>query len=265
VKIILSLKLSKIVRFVRSRSGANALEYGLIIGLIAVGLITVISSVGSGLTRISCGVSRVVGTIAFSSFKDGGSANPCNTGPDTCTGAPVGSICQRLNANGGYDTVVVAQTNTLYAWPSDEPGTLSWNNNTGNWVQVFGGGGTPGTGTEYPSSATADMAGMSETNTLVGLTGAAAPYQAATACRAHGPDWYLPAYGELNIITSAAGGSGVGSLVMNTSGSGVPYNGIYWSASEGASNGAWIQWYLNGWLSAKGGKSSLYATRCVRK
>jgi hypothetical protein len=85
--------------------------------------------------------------------------------------------------------------NAFYAWPSDESTLLEWNN--GTWVQVFGAGGTPGTGIDYTSSgaALADMAGMTETNTLVGLTGAAAPYAAAVACRAHGPDWYLPALG----------------------------------------------------------------------
>ncbi|MCA1491297.1 Flp family type IVb pilin [Sinorhizobium alkalisoli] len=41
-----------LVRFVRNESGATAIEYGLIAGLIAVAIITAVTSVGTDVTAV---------------------------------------------------------------------------------------------------------------------------------------------------------------------------------------------------------------------
>jgi Flp pilus assembly pilin Flp len=266
---ITALKLTKIIGFAGSRRGANALEYGLIIGLLAVAVYTGMSGLGSNFSRIACGVSKVLGGIAANStLADQGSKNPCSLladgapigSADTCSGQPVGATCQRLNANGGLDTVVVAQTNSLYVWPSDESSQQTWDNGAGASVHAF-------SGYSSPAAALTDMNGMAETTTLVGLSNAASPYYAATACRAHGPDWYLPGFGELNIVTTATGSSGtVRSLTMvHNSGTGPPY-GYYWSASEQTSTSAWATFYRSdGWQATAQTKSQAFIMRCVRQ
>jgi len=248
-----------LAQFWRDRRGVGAAEYALVIAMIATVLFSYVGKLGSVVGQLECGMAKTLGGIAVRGLGDGGQLSPCYV--DTCTGAAVGAICQRLWSNGdGLDTVVVAQVNTLYAWPSDESPQY-WNNGTANYPDVL----SPDYGTA--AAALADMTGMSETNTLIGLTGSATPYAAATACRAHGPDWYLPAYGELNIVTAAAGASGVGSLMMNTTGTaGPPYYGYYWSASEKTGGtGAWVQYYSAGWLSNDFLKHSTFAVRCVRR
>jgi len=167
-------------------------------------------------------------------------------------------VCQRLWSNGnGVDTVVVAQVNTLYVWPSDEPTQLPWNNGSGNFGVVLS------NDTTVTATALLDMSGMAETNTLVGLTGLAAPYGAATACRAHGPDWYLPAMGELNIVTTASGAGTVGSLTMSHSGS---FAGYYWATTEATWSTAFAPYYSGGaWHPGYNPKSDAFSVRCVRR
>ena len=245
-------------RFLQGRRGASMVAYGLLIAVIAVGILAATGNLGSALSRISCGMAQVMGGIAANRLNDGGQTNPCLP---VCTNAAVGTLCQRANANGGWDTVVVAQTNSLYVWPSDEA-LVTWNNGTSNWAVAL----SP----DYTSSGTAlaDMNGMAETNTLLSApdsTGTAAPYAAAAACRAHGTDWYLPAMGELAIVTAASGAGTVGSLTMVHSTAGPPYTGYYWSASEYNTNNAWSQYYSGGWQSYVTTKSHVFATRCVRK
>jgi Flp pilus assembly pilin Flp len=232
--------------FRSGQGAAGAIEYALMFGLIAVGLITVVSNLGSSLSRISCGLANVFGNIATMVLADGGNSHPC-VYQDTCHGAAVGSVCYRANANGGFDTVVVAQVNTLYAWPSDEQATY-WNNGTTNYT-------TTGT--------TSSTNGMSNTNTLVALNDAGAPYNAAKTCRAHGPDWYLPASNELLTIENAAGQNGVGSLSFYANGT------FYWTSTEGDSSHAWNNAYPipNGPWQLEGGalKQYTHIFRCARQ
>jgi len=210
------------------RRGVGAVEYALLIGMIASSIVILIGRLGGSVARMECGVSSVLYNIA-SNAGFAGSSSSCATladgaavgSGDTCSGQPVGATCQRLNAAGGLDTVVVVTMNSFYAWPSDESSTHSWNDGSATYVEVLG-----------DSGSTSDTAGMSETNTLVGLglSPSPAPYAAAQACRAHGPDWYLPAMGELHTMLTAAGQNGVGALSFNSSGSYPP--GYYSSASE---------------------------------
>lgn len=59
--------LKKIVTFMRDEEGASAVEYGLIIGLIAVALVLVLTAMGGGLNTL------------FTKVKD------CLVGGGTCT------------------------------------------------------------------------------------------------------------------------------------------------------------------------------------
>ena len=106
------------------------------------------------------------------------------------------------------------------------------------------------------------MNGQSDTNTLVAATVpvSGGHYQAATMCRAHGPDWYLPAQGEL---VAMLGENGTGSLSFNSTGSDPA--GYYWSASEYNNGHAWFGYYSGGWLSYPIGKVNSLSVRCVRR
>lgn len=223
----------QIRRFVRNERGAAALEYALVIGLVVV-IVGLVSVLGSNVSRIFGGVTVVL-----------------NKTQDTCTGVPVGQHCNRARSDGsGVDDVVVAQVNTLYVWPTDEPAGLPWNNASASFTTT---------------GASSTTNGMSNTNTLLALNDASAPYQAAVACRAHGPDWYLPALNELLTAQNAAGQNGVGSLSFNSSASNPV--GFYWASSEVGSNHAYQTYYSAGWSNNFGffNKNSGLSIRCVHK
>lgn len=56
----------KLIRFLKDEEGASAVEYGLIVGLIAVAIIIILGTLGGGLsglfTRVSTSVSGAAGT-----------------------------------------------------------------------------------------------------------------------------------------------------------------------------------------------------------
>lgn len=120
--------------------------------------------------------------------------------------------------------------------------TTTWNNGTTNYA-------TTGI------LSTTD--GKSNTEELVALSDAGAPYEAAEYCdglTAHGhSDWYLPAKDELNLFWND--GSPVAEVT--TSGS------YYWSSTEDSYNGAWIQRFSDGWQYTSY-KNSYRQVRCVR-
>lgn len=100
--------------------------------------------------------------------------------------------------------------NRLYTTAADQ-GQFTWNKGTSNWTVT---------------GATSMSDGLANTNTLVALADAGAPYNAANACRSLGAEWYLPSFRELNVLytnRAAIGG-------FNLSGS--FYAGRYWSSSE---------------------------------
>lgn len=153
--------------------------------------------------------------------------------PDPCHTGVVGTACT--------DGAIYAGTlgvQRIYAAPADEATTLSWNNGSGYTV----------------TGATSLNDGLANTNTLVGLSDAGAPYAAAVACRAKGPGWYLPAIDELNVLytnRSAIGG-------FKTSGQ------IYWSSSESAIYYARTQIFNHGAASGNNKPYERYV-RCVRR
>ncbi|MFD0980332.1 hypothetical protein [Tropicimonas aquimaris] len=133
--------------------------------------------------------------------------------------------------------------NRLYTTPADL-GQIAWNNGTSNWT---------GTG------ATSTSNGVTNTDTLVALSDAGTPYQAAAACRGLGPEWYLPAQEELNVLyvnRSAIGG-------FNESGS-LPA-GYYWSSTEYANSHARHQRFNDGSVFTHPPKDTALSVRCVRR
>ena len=265
------------------RRGASGIEYGMLVGLIAVAVLAGVASSGNSISALfvavcnklntvsggggtcagsgtgsggtggsgpvavngACGADNGIsvastpagaaacatGTVAGMSgtgpwswtcagSNGGSSSGTCTASINSCAGLAAGSPCT-MTESGTAQPVIVVTTNLIYAWPSDQ--TATWNDGTTNWVRVLSDATTSG------STAVSYMNGQSDTSTLVGLTVPVSGglYQAATLCRAHGPDWYLPAEGEL---VAMLGENGTGSLSFNSTGS-YPA-GYYWSASE---------------------------------
>jgi hypothetical protein len=131
--------------------------------------------------------------------------------------------------------------NRIYTTTADQ-GSFNWNNGTSNLTST---------------GARSNSDGLSNTNTLVGLSDAGAPYEAAGACRALGADWYLPAFNELNLLYTNKD-EGVLSGSFNESGQ------WYWSSSERDTYGARVQRFDSG-VQSPGLKSLARLVRCVRR
>lgn len=130
----------------------------------------------------------------------------------------------------------------IYAMSFDL-GIYQWNNGSSNWTI---------------SGATSSSDGLANTNTLVSLSDAGTPYQAAEACRSLGADWYLPARDEIILLYTnrdAIGG-------FNETGT-FP-NAVYWSSNERSNQNAEVRYFHTGG-SGQNRKSSAYNVRCVRR
>jgi hypothetical protein len=130
----------------------------------------------------------------------------------------------------------------IYATTSTYQVSRTWNNGTTNWTVT---------------GVTSMTDGAGNTDDLVNLSDAGAPYEAANYCdglTAHGhSDWYLPAKDELDLFWNE--GSPVAGI--NTSGS------WYWSSTENSNNLAWFQRFSDGYGYGNG-KSTNRLVRCVR-
>ena len=130
----------------------------------------------------------------------------------------------------------------LYTTAADQ-GAFTWNNGSTNW-------------TSTALYSTTD--GKTNTDTLVAMSDAGAPYNAAEACRSLGSDWYLPAPLELDTLyTNRATIGGFNS-------SGTFPAGWYWSSMEQNSGSAWAQPFDTGsqWNIQK---DKALSVRCVRR
>lgn len=161
----------------------------------------------------------------------------CTVEPPPSSGAcetgPVGTVC----SDGAIYAGELNGTR-LYAAPADEGNTLPWNNGSTNWTWI---------------GLTSTTDGLANTNALVSLSDAGAPYKAAEACRARGEGWYLPAIDELNVLYTnriAIGG-------LNAS-------SYYWSSTEFPDRNADILMF-NGGFSYWQGKDVYTLTRCIRQ
>lgn len=175
---------------------------------------------------------------------DGGGVSFQDLGLDSCALQGI-DLADLTNPGDGCGNIVYAGVsggNRLYTTAADQ-GQFSWNNGTSNWTVT---------------GATSTSDGLANTNTLVALADAGAPYNAANACRALGAEWYLPAQAELNVLytnRAAIGG-------FNLSGS-FPA-GWYWSSSEHSDAGARNQSFSDG---SQTGNTKYYdfSVRCVRR
>jgi hypothetical protein len=161
--------------------------------------------------------------------------NQCDLEGGELTDLEIGESC------GGIVYAGVSGGNRIYTTTTDQ-GTATWNNGTGNWTNT---------------GATSNSDGLTNTNTLVGLSDAGAPYAAADVCRALGADWYLPAIDELNLLYTNKD-EGVLSGSFNESGT------WYWSSSEPYSGNAWMQRFSDG-NQTFNTKNHARLVRCVRR
>jgi hypothetical protein len=156
---------------------------------------------------------------------------------DPCIGV-IGAVC----ANGSVYAGVHGGS-PLYTTPSDQ-GRFSWNRGVSNWTLT---------------GATSTSNGLSNTNKLVSLLDAGAPYRAARACRDLGTDWYLPSQAELYVLFTnrfAIGG-------FNLTGA-LP-GGWYWSSYEPNSDSAARAYRFSDGDLAGSNKTNALSVRCVRK
>ncbi|MGA0827819.1 MAG: hypothetical protein ACO3PW_10750, partial [Gemmobacter sp.] len=186
-------------------------------------------------------------TLSVTLTTDAGTSGPRTVTvakePDWCTdpalvaAASPGAVCQ--------DGSVYAGTiggNALFTTTTDQ-GQFSWNNGTTNYTNT---------------GATSTSNGLANTNTLVALADAGAPYNAANACRSLGSEWYLPSRDELNVLyvnRAAIGG-------FNPSGA--IYAGWYWSSPDIYTTNAWCQRFTDGSQHSRE-KYYVMSVRCVRR
>lgn len=123
-----------------------------------------------------------------------------------------------------------------------DAGSYTWNNGSANW-------------TDTGALDTAN--GKTNTDILVGLSDAGAPYAAAGACRNLGAEWYLPAPDELSMIYSKRNVGALSGTFMST---------MYWTSkqqSAGSTDRATRVRFQDGIVNTQL-KSTPYQVRCVR-
>jgi len=135
----------------------------------------------------------------------------------------------------------ISGSNRIYTTPADQAVT-SWNN------------GSTDVNDRTVTGASSTSNGLTNTNTLVGLSDAGAPYDAAETCRALGAEWYLPARDELHLLYTnriVIGG-------FNTGGT------WYWSSTESSDRFSIIQRFsADSELNRP--KYASWSVRCVRR
>ena len=138
----------------------------------------------------------------------------------------------------------MSEGSRLYTTAADQ-GIFTWNNGTSNWVST---------------GAKSSTDGKANTDTLVALAGAGAPYEAANACRGLGSDWYLPALNELDVLHTNK------VIIGGFTTDGSDPAGIYWSSMERYSYNARWQRFDNGFQYFDGSNKNVgRAVRCVRR
>ena len=173
---------------------------------------------------------------------------------DTCTYSPpnhaacmasgIGTICSDgtvYAGDSGGRHLFITQTN--------EPGTYTWSNGVNG----------------LSTGATNSNNGLSNYNTLIGLSNVESPYMAANACKSlnNGPnnyghtDWYLPARNELNLLYDNR--ASIGNFLT------VEYYGMYYSSTEYNSSSVCMNYFFNGSACyTYESKHNAYKVRCIR-
>lgn len=97
------------------------------------------------------------------------------------------------------------------------------------------------------------------------MIAAAASHPVAELCRSHGPEWYVPAKDELNLIWQHSTYSG-GLLDLAVLGISIDPNDYYWSSTQHSFvDRAWIQRFSNGNQVGGYKANSTRRARCVRR
>lgn len=140
---------------------------------------------------------------------NGGGVKPCNgtATVEACTSGPIGAVCSDAAKYIGD-----VGSNRIYARAEDAA--------VGAVAFATGATNTP----------TSTTNGQANTNTLMTKPGGFT-YAAAVACRALGPNWYLPAAAEITLLWTNRVAINLASIGIDTSGT------YYWSSStDGGSN-----------------------------
>jgi hypothetical protein len=172
------------------------------------------------------------------------SAPGCPDG-DGCAGGGGPTGCPNVGDQCDDDSYYIGENGSekIYATTATHEVSRTWNNGTSNWTVT---------------GITSTMDGAGNTDDLVNLSDAGAPYEAADYCdglTAHGySDWYLPAKDELDLFWNE--GSPVAGVLTGS-------GNWYWSSTEISYNIAWIQRFSDGNQTVTT-KSNGRLVRCVR-
>jgi hypothetical protein len=126
----------------------------------------------------------------------------------------------------------------LYTTVGDQ-GQFSWNNGSANYSNT---------------GATSTSNGAANTDTLITLSDAGAPYEAANACRALGTEWYLPAQDELELMRSRQADIG-----------GFVHGQRYWASTETSISDAYQRRFSPPNAATEQPKEIAHSVRCVRR
>ncbi|MFM1864016.1 MAG: hypothetical protein RLZ26_2538 [Pseudomonadota bacterium] len=195
-----------------------------------------LSALGDGTLTLSLTLTTAAGTSAPRTVTATKNIDWCDD-PAALAAASPGAVCGDGSVYAG-----ALGDNHLITTAADE-GLFTWNKGQGIWTVT---------------GATSTNDGLANTNTLVALADAGAPYIAANACRALGSEWYLPSRDELNVLytnRAAIGG-------FDLSGSWPP--GWYWSSSESVSDSSRYQRFSDG-AQTTSFKHYGMSIRCVRR
>ena len=155
-----------------------------------------------------------------------------STGSCEHPSAPLGAVCQ----DGALFAGVNTDGHRFYLAPTNETTNRAWKT----------------VANSTPSTASASDGFMN--TAVMAKAAAAASHPAAAACRARGPEWYLPSSGELGVVYTNRGSLG-GAGLTSTS---------HWTSTESAAMTALIRNPLSSTSTSTSNKTTALAVRCVR-
>jgi Flp pilus assembly pilin Flp len=193
----------------KSRRGAGIVEYGLIVGLIAVGAVVAVQNSGDRVSELLNTVAAELGTVqnsvANTGVTGGNQSAPPALDPTTC--ASVGDTC---NDGTIYLGTAPNSTEDLYTMPADLAKQYAWDGDANiGFNHAFN---------AQVTDALNKEDGRANVDNLLGGDGVDdsgddyGPHPAAAACatiEANGhTDWYLPAALERDILVNELSSSG---------------------------------------------------------
>ncbi len=195
------------------------------------GIITNGQTLAVRLTSAAANNTAYAATIDVGGVTDGWSVT---TEADPCTTGPIGTVC----TSDGAKYIGAISGARIYARSTDSSSSIRHKNSNSNTT------GTDGT-----------TNGSTNTDAMI----SAGSHPIATTCRAHGPQWYVPARNELTLFWTNRATLNLSSMGLNTSGS------YYWSSSQDGSPDAWARRFNDGSEGDDFKKDNLCRLRCVRR